>query len=56
MGNLDTEGLARARSKETDQQKGGRSGTKVAVNKFSKQTKSNPKKGGGINRPLAGKA
>lgn len=51
----DTEGLARVRSKETDNQKGGKSGTKVAVNQFSKQTKSNPKKGGGINRSLAGR-
>jgi len=56
MGATDSAGLDRARSKENDNQQGGKSGTKVAVNKFSKQTKSNPKKGGGINRPLAGAA
>ena len=52
----DSEGLARARRLENDQQQGAKSGTKVKVNTFSKQTKSNPKKGGGINRPLAGGA
>lgn len=48
------EGIARARSKETNNQKdSGATSAKWSKHiKLGRETKSNPKKGGGINRAL----